>query len=141
MTPAESIQLVASIATVALVCVAAIEIRIVRKQARTSFEDDLTTQYRRIMEHIPIDICLGSGLETIDKEQQSRCRDAIFRYIDLSNEQAFLYNKNRVTNETWVEWRAGIKTNMNLPAFKQVWAEVRNRCPESFKELQTLLGG
>jgi hypothetical protein len=65
-------------------------------------------------------------LQTLAQEQQQRCRDAIYRYIDLSNEQAFLHEKKRVTDEAWIEWRTGIKGNMELPAFKEVWLEVLN---------------
>jgi hypothetical protein len=97
---------------------------LVRKQATTSFEDSLTAQYRKIMKDIPADIWLGAHLTTLTKEHKDRCRDAIYRYIDLSNEQAFLHDKKRVSEEAWTEWRTGIKGNMELPAFKEVWTEV-----------------
>jgi len=115
------------------------QIRLVRKQATTTFEDNLTAQYRRIMENIPTDIWLGSQLKTLDKERQLQCRDAIYRYIDLSNEQAFLHTKKRVTDEAWNEWSQGIKGNMELPAFKEVWGEVAQKYPGSFKELRAVV--
>lgn len=61
------------------------------------------------------------------------------RYIDLSNEQAFLHNKKRVTDEAWTEWSDGIKYNMKLPAFEEVWEQVKEKCPASFKELRVLV--
>ena len=64
---------------------------------------------------------MGSELNTPDKERQDHCRDAIDRYIDLSNEQAFLHDKKRITDETWMEWTGGITTNMKLAAFRHVW--------------------
>src|SRR5712692_2001912 len=143
MTPSEGFQLtqaLASIATVILVILTWEQIRLVRKQATTTFEDSLAAQYRRIMESIPTDIWLGSQLKTLDIERQAQCRDAIYRYIDLSNEQAFLHTKKRVTDEAWNEWIEGIKGNMELPAFKEVWAEVVQKCPESFKELRSAIG-
>jgi len=106
MTPSEGFQLtqaLASIATVILVILTWQQIRLVRKQATTTFEDSLAAQYRRIMESIPTDIWLGSQLKTLDIERQAQCRDAIYRYIDLSNEQAFLHTKKRVTDEAWNE--------------------------------------
>jgi len=112
----------------------------VRKQARTTFEDRLTEQYRRIMEDIPTDIWLGSELKALGDEQRDRCRDAIYRYIDLSNEEAFLYSKKRVTKDTWIEWRKGIKTNMKLPAFAEVMVQVKEKSPASFEELRALVG-
>ena len=144
MTATEIFQLIqalASIATVVLVILTWQQIRLVRKQATTTFEDSLTAQYRRIMENIPTDIWLGSQLKTLDKESQSRCRDAIYRYLDLSNEQAFLHTKKRVTDEAWNEWRQGMKGNMELPAFKEVWVEVAQKHPDSFKEFRLAIGG
>jgi hypothetical protein len=127
------------VTTVVFVIVAWWQIVLVRKQAKTTFEDNLTEQYRKIMESIPTDIWLGSELKTLGDEKQNPCRDAIYRYIDLSNEQGFLHDKKRVCEETWKEWRDGIKSNMKLPAFKEVWAEVEAKRPESFTELRRLL--
>jgi hypothetical protein len=137
----EYIQALASIATVIGVVFLGQQIWLIRTQARTAFEDSLTEHYRRIMESIPTNIWLGSGLKTLDKERHDRCRDAIYRYIDLCQEQVILHNTKRVTAETWIEWSKGIRANIKLPAFKEVWAEVGEKCPESFAELRALIGG
>ena len=92
------------------------------------------------MRDIPTDIWLGSELKAVGEEQRDRCRDAIYRYIDLSNEEAFLHDKKRVTNEAWIEWSKGIKINMKLPAFAEVWAQVNAKNPASFEELRALVG-
>jgi hypothetical protein len=142
MTLAEGFQLAQTLASVAAVVYVILtwhQIRLFRKQATTTFEDGLTAQYRRIMENIPTDIWLGSSLRNLDKDRQDHCRDAIYRYIDLSNEQAFLYAKKRVTEDAWKEWVQGIKGNMDLPAFQEVWAEVAAKSPDSFKELRSVL--
>jgi hypothetical protein len=133
-------EAVTSIATVVLVFLVWRQIRLAGKQATTTFEDSLTEQYRRIMENIPTDIWLGSELKALDEERRHHCRDAIYRYIDLSNEQAFLHNKKRVTDEAWIEWSDGIKLNMKLSAFDEVWTQVKEKCPASFKELRVLVG-
>lgn len=136
----EIIKTVASLATVVAVILTWRQLRLVRKQATTTFEDRLTEQYRRIMQDIPTDIWLGSELKALGEERRDRCRDAIYRYIDLSNEEAFLHDKKRVADEAWIEWRKGIKTNMKLPAFAEVWAQVNQKSPASFEELRALLG-
>lgn len=137
------IRAVASIATVVLVFVTWLQLKLLRKQTTTAFEDSLTGQYRKLMEDIPIEIWLGSELKELapDPEQQNRCRDAIYRYIDLSQEEAFLHRKGRITDEAWIDWRKGIRTNMDLPAFKEVWAQVSNsgRYQERFEELRAVL--
>jgi hypothetical protein len=132
----ELIQAIASVATVVAVVLTWLQLIQVRKQATTTFEDRLTEQYRRIMENIPTDIWLGSELKALGDGLRDRCRDAIYRYIDLSNEEAFLHSKKRVTEDTWIEWRKGIKTNMELPAFAEVWAEVKKKTPASFAGTQ-----
>ncbi len=132
------IEVSASIATVVPVFLVWQQITLARKQATTTFEDSLNEQYRRIMESIPTDIWLGSELKALGDEQRSRCRDAIYRYIDLSNEQAFLHDKKRITDDTWIQWKEGIKSNLRLPAFEEVWIEVKEKCPASFKELHAL---
>ena len=130
----------ASIATVILAFLAWRQIVLLRKQSTTAFEDSLTEHYRRIMESIPTDIWLRSELNTLDKERHDRCRDAIYRHFDLCNEQALLYNMKRVREDSWIEWCKGIRGNMDLPAFKGVWTEVREKCPDNFTELSALIG-
>lgn len=138
MSGLELTQTIASVATVVAVVLTWLQLIQVKKQARTTFEDGLNEQYRKIMEDIPADIWLGSRLEVLGEEQRTLCRDAIYRYIDLSNEEAFLYSKNRITKDTWIEWRKGITANLKLPAFAEVWAEVNEKSPASFDELRTL---
>ena len=134
------IQAIASLATVGAVILTWRQLRLVRKQATTTFEDRLTEQYRRIMEDIPTCIWLGSELKALREEQRDRCRDAIYRYTDLSNEEALLYSMKRVTDDAWIEWRKGIKSNMKLPAFIEVWAQVNEKSPASFEELKAHVG-
>jgi hypothetical protein len=136
----ELVEAFASIATVILAFLAWRQIRLLREQATTAFEDSLTEHYRSIMTSIPTDVWLGAELNTLAKERHDDCRDAIYRYIDLCNEQAVLNNMERVRDETWIEWCKGIRGNMDLPAFNEVWAEVREKCPGNFAELRALVG-
>ena len=109
MSGFELTQTLASVATVVAVVLTWLQLIQVKKQARTTFEDRLNEQYRRIMEDIPADIWLGAKLEALGEEKRALCRDAIYRYIDLSNEEAFLYGKRRITSDTWVEWRKRVR--------------------------------
>lgn len=70
----EIIKTVASLATVVAVILTWRQLRLVRKQATTTFEDRLTEQYRSIMEDIPTDIWLGSELKALGAEQRDCCR-------------------------------------------------------------------
>jgi hypothetical protein len=62
MSGFELTQTIASVATVVAVVLTWLQLIQVKKQARTTFEDRLNEQYRRIMEDIPADIWLGSRL-------------------------------------------------------------------------------
>jgi hypothetical protein len=135
------IQAISAASTVALFLVAWIQIKSLSVQARTDFADRLTQQYREIMRDIPLEIWLGSELkELAGDERQSRCRDAIYRYIDLAQEQAFLFGKNRIAEEIWEEWSTGIRSNFCLKAFGDVWQEVKTKHPDNFAELKRLVG-
>ena len=52
------VQALASVATVVLVVLTWQQVRLVRRQATTTFEDNLTAQYRKIMKDIPTDVWL-----------------------------------------------------------------------------------
>ncbi len=56
----------------------------------------------------------------------------------MSNEQIFLRHKKRVTKATWENWCSGIKANMNLPAIKRAWKEIKEKSPSRFDELRYL---
>jgi len=115
------------------------QIRCVKKQATTSFEDSLTDHYRRIIENIAIEIWLGPDLDTLELEPKKRCREAIYRYIDLCQDQVFLHDNGRITDATWAEWGPGIKGNMSIAAFKEVLNEVQAKLPNSFSEPRKFL--
>jgi hypothetical protein len=135
----EVAETVSSVATAIIAALALWQIRLIRRQFRTTFEDGLTQQYRDIMKDIPVGVWLGDALGEVSAQDRERCRDAIYRYIDLSQDQVFLHAKGRICEATWGEWKSGIESNMRQPAFREVWAEVRQRRPESYGELAALL--
>src|SRR4051794_25604227 len=91
-----------------------------RRQARTQFEDGLTAVYRSLVAELPVEFFLegpaGQGVVTAH-------RSAFYRYFDLCNEQAFLHEQGRVSDETWLQWRDGIKGNFSRKAFQVAWFE------------------
>jgi len=111
-----------------------IEVRQTQQIAQSEFEDDYSREYRELAQGIPIEALLG---ENIPDEEYRKAFDKLFRYIDLCNEQVFLHSKGRIGNATWINWRSGIKSNLELPAFKKAWEEIKKRC-ESFQELRDL---
>jgi hypothetical protein len=133
----EVIQGVAGVATAVAVVFAALDLRATKEQARTTFADQVSSQYREISRRLPIEALLG---ETLSDSRQNEALPNFYHYFDLSNEQAYLHEKRRISEETWHEWKAGIQQNFRRPAFATAWWEVSSRAPESFDELRRLVG-
>ncbi len=104
-------------------------------QARTDFEDDLAREYRALARKIPPNALLGLEL---NQDEQARALKLFYHYVDLSNEQTFLRMNGRVSRETWLFWCDGIQSNLERPAFKKAWEEIKVRAPKSFEELRRL---
>src|ERR1700674_2505478 len=124
-----------SIVTASGVIVAARQLTLSKRQSRTQFEDDLAREYRSLVERIPIKALLGEELDHGEYEQNLHL---FYRYIDLSNEQVFLRQMERISLDTWVNWLAGIKSNLGLPAFGKAWSEIKAKAPHRFQELRLL---
>ena len=133
----EIIQGVAGVATAVAVVFAALDLRATKEQARTAFADRMSAQYREIVRRLPIEALLG---ETLSDPKQGEALPNFYHYFDLSNEQAYLHEKGRISQETWDEWKEGIRQNLKRPAFSFAWREVTRRAPESFDELRRFLG-
>lgn len=67
MTTLEVLSALASIATAGGVGVAAWQLFVTRQQAVTSFEDSLTSQYRALIERIPVEALFGEKLRPGDQ--------------------------------------------------------------------------
>ena len=126
--------LLATIATPASVLVLSYQLWQRKKQFTTEFEDKLTSDYREIVYEIPVDSLLD---DSDSDEYEGELKD-YYRYIDLSNDQVFLRQENRVSKSTWGNWKAGIETNLERNDFKAAWAEVESKAPNSFKETRDL---
>jgi hypothetical protein len=102
--------------------------------AQTTFEDDLSREYRAIVASLPMEAFYVDGSPLLRK------MGAFYRYFDLSNQQLFLAKKGRVSPATFEEWEEGIVGNMQLPAFAAAWKDLAEHLPENyFKPLRDLL--
>lgn len=132
MEPVEILTLAANGATALGVAVAAWQLRMSKSQARTDFEDGLTSHFRDILKDIPAPILLGEDV-AIDKSEPGFIH--LYRYIDLCNEQIFLRMMKRVSKETWENWRDGIDGMMSLPGIQLAWRTVVDSRVGRFAEL------
>ena len=125
----------ASFATAVGVLIAVWQIRLGKQQATTQFEDGLNQQYREIIRRIPIQVLLG---EEVSEEVYQSTLDDFYRYIDLTNEQVFLRENDRVTKQTWQLWNDGIKSTLRKKSFARAWEYIQEQAPDDFKELKKL---
>jgi len=92
--------------------------------------------YRDVVRDLPVEALFG---EELDAEQYAKALPVFYRYFDLCNLQAYLWERGRLRRATWREWEEGIQQNLANPAFATAWAEVSTRAGESFDELRRLL--
>jgi hypothetical protein len=111
------------------------QIKAAKQLNRTQFEDSLAQHYRDIIKDIPVKALLGEPLEP--KEQKEALK-YFYRYIDLTNDQIFLRQQGRVGDETWENWRDGIKSLMAMPAFSEAWLQIKKKPTTKFDELRRL---
>jgi len=116
-----------------------IELRLLTRHAQTSFEDDLSREYREIVASLPVLAFYVDG-RTDGSPSMEEMR-VFYRYFDLSNQQLFLGEKKRVSRAVLEDWKEGIAGNMRLPLFAAAWQELVEHLPEDFfKELRDLGG-
>jgi hypothetical protein len=129
-----AISAIANAITAVSVFLALWQLRVTKSIAQLQFEDSLAKEYRDLAARIPTRAFYGAELSDLEHRQT---RDEFFRYIDLSNEQVALRKRNRISKKVWNSWCAGIEYNLQLPAFRRAWSEVKDRTT-SFKELRDL---
>ena len=126
---------IASFATAIGVVFAAVQLWLVHRQSVTTFEDALGREYRELAAKLPTKALLG---EEVTEEEYRESFDEFYRYFDLSNEQAFLRQRKRISKPTWTFWLDGIGSNLRRPAFRRAWSEVCSRPGAEFFELRAL---
>ena len=125
---------VVSLATAIGVFIAVWQISESRKLAQTSFENGLNQEYRELVRNIPIDALIGKPIN----DKKDELREIIYNYLDLCNEQTYLRQKKRISENRWKDWNDGMRDNLSKPAFKEVWDEIKNTAPTTFTALDLL---
>jgi hypothetical protein len=130
-------QWVSALAAVVSACglfLAFWQLKLMKRVADTQFEDNLAREYRELAARLPTKAMLG---EELTEDEHKQALDEFIHYIDLSNEQAFLRQCKRISLATWVNWRDGIRSNLQRPAFARAWKEIKDRSG-NFAELHRL---
>lgn len=107
--------------------ISAFQTRLSRRIAETAFEDSIDQQYRDLAKEIPVDVLIDSSTDL-----SNDAREAIFNYLDLCNQQIYLRAKGRVSEDRWIDWRDGIKENLNKKGFLLIWTEIKDKASFSY---------
>lgn len=129
-----TITSISSIIGVSGIWLAFVQLRMSRKIAQLQFEDGMAKEYRDLASKIPTKALIGYGLS---EDEYDKSFDELYRYLDLSNEQINLRIRKRISSCVWVEWCAGIKSNLQMPAFNRAWSEIQESS-NHFQELRRL---
>ena len=108
-----------------------------QKQSRVKeFENELNQRYRDLTREIPVRALLGEELNDDEFEEHF---EWLYYYIDFTNEQIYLRKEGKISYKTWQEWRAGIESHMQRPAFERGWKEIDTTVGDDFGELREFL--
>ncbi|MEE6209832.1 hypothetical protein U3A55_06680 [Salarchaeum sp. III] len=104
-----------------------------RHQFQRSFEDELTREYRELTKEMPVEMLLDESKPLTESEL-----NLLYNYVDLTNEQVWLRRAGRVSRETWLNWRDGIRSNFHRENFRRGWAVIYWRTGDgTFEDLAT----
>ena len=111
------------------------QIFLTKQQNRSNFEDDLNREYREISRNLPMAAMLGEKISPSDLQSSLKY---FLNYFDLTNEEILFRQIGRISTETWLYWRDGIRQNLQSPAFDAAWSQVKSASKDRFQELRKL---
>jgi hypothetical protein len=101
------------LAALAAVIVVGVQIRLQRTQLHRDLENMYVARYWSIMDQL-------AESDLLPPEEGSNRRTiAIRSYLRLSEDECDLRAANRVTDDTWWEWLAGMRTQLAEPGFRE----------------------
>ena len=130
------VQDAAALATAFGLFVVVAQVALTRREARLSFEDAVSREFRVILSEFPLELFLPSVGSTTAIPNSAR--RAILSYLDLSNEQAHLRAKGRISSSAWRDWSVGISEMLEWSQIRDVWAELRATRPRHLSALERL---
>ncbi len=96
-----------------------------RKQLRLNFFADYTKRYQEIILNFPENINdKGFNFESMEKHEKDKTLRYMRAYFDLCSEEFFLWKSGNIDEDTWNEWRNGIKYAFSKTAFRQAWKRI-----------------
>lgn len=111
-----------------------------RQQAITTFEDSMAKEYRELASRLPTKVFYDyPHSEELTPREKCKAQDEFYRYFDLTNGQIFLREAGRISEQTWMFWCDGIKSNMHRAAFRTAWEDIGGKATLDFAELHLLM--
>lgn len=102
----------------------AVQLYSTNQDQRDRFEDELASEYRRLIRDMPVEALLG---EEIPGDSERSRLHLYYPYFDLCNEQVGMRYDGRLRDSTWRSWQVGIESNLGRPAINAAWKEIRKK--------------
>lgn len=108
------------------------------KLEQSKFEYDITKRFIDITNELKFDTIYLSKEKDSDfgKHIKNKLHE-FYQYFDLTNQEIYLKNKNKITDETWDEWEEGIIYLLKRDSFMYAWELIDKTVTEAtFNELR-----
>ena len=110
-------------------------------QNQAAREAQLGSEYRELCGRIPPIAWKRDTQPSAIPEDPEAARCA-YRYFDLCNTQALQFVERRISPKTWSAWRQGIRENLELPWFSEMFIRMhadRGQASAHFTYLDALV--
>ena len=97
-----------------------------KEQLQLTVFTDYTKRYQDIVINFPE--CINEedfDFNKLDKDVKEKTLRYMRAYFDLCSEECFLYGQGKIGENTWKEWKSGIKYAFTKTAFKAGWNIIR----------------
>ena len=102
------------------------QLQLNNEQLQLTVFTDYTKRYQEIVLNFPENINEKDfDFDKLDKDKKEKTLRYMRSYFDLCSEECFLYSQGKIGENTWKEWRSGIKYAFSKTAFKKGWVIVK----------------
>lgn len=113
---------------------------------KTQLENRLNEEYRENWREVDSELLLNPDYHESAVDGQLDLTEseanAIYSYVDLTNQQIFLRRRGRIRKSRWKDWEQGIQTLIQHPPINAEWKRIKEKTDtevgRDFDELRRL---
>lgn len=129
-----------AIATTVGVILVLLQLKQNDKTETTKFENEIISRFITISNEITFYVMYLNPKTDKFKELIDDKLQGFYKYFDLTNQELFLMDDERISDETVEEWECGIIELMKLPSFQYAWERISSIIPDnSFTQMKRFI--